>query len=230
MWQDTLVSLCYGRPAGIAVIEDIPQLGPAGSVVDRLFPFSEACHYLFVVANKIGRAMDAAHFTGKRLTLGAIMGFKNTINQIETQSVLHLQDITKCQHQDDYVEYYIFSVFSDSTNLCLCRPEVLCMSLGNHKELTALYLTRCRSVLRNYLSLLQLHCPMHRTWLFLHVTLSCALTLGIVADMFNLATDEALLSRFVQEVSQSTVCTDVPAYENSLRLLKEYIDRSFNSQ
>lgn len=228
MWQDTLVSLCYGRPAGITVVENVPELGPTGSFADRLLPFSDACHFLFVVANKIGQAIDAAHFTGNRLTLETIEEFKNVINQIEMRSVPHLQNVTRCQHRDDYVDHYIFNVFLDSVHLCLCRPEVLCMTFGNNKALTALYLTRCRSVLKNYLALLKLHCTMPRTWIFLHVALSCAVTLSIVVDTFSLTMDRTLLSMFVDEVSRSTVCTDVPAYQNSLKLLKGYVYKSFH--
>jgi hypothetical protein len=114
-------------------------------------------------------------------------------------------------------------MFLDSVMLCLSRPAVLSNESEYNKELTELYLTRCYSALRTYLELLRLNCPIRRSWIFVHVTLSCALTLGLAANTTSIAFDGVFLRNFVDKLSQSTICANVPAYENALKLLRELL-------
>ena len=223
MWQDTLVSLCYGRPSGITVFEPLPQIPSSHSGTTHLLPFTDGCHYLFITANKICQALTQAKSERSPLSLKTIHEFKATINQIEMRSVPHIQDISKCQQRDDYVEHYLFSVFADTVILCLCRPSTLSHDDEYSKELIYLYLSRCRSVLRTYLDLMKIQCPTRRSWVFVHVALSCALTLGMAADIRSAVADQALLKHFLETISQSTICAGVPAYENALKRLREFL-------
>ena len=225
MWQDTLVSLCYGRPLGIIVLADTSSIESSDSISATAFPFAESCHHLFVMANKIGQILDHHKASKERLTLESIRGFKDNIDQIENQSSLHMQDVSKCQHRDDLVEHYLFRVFSDSIVLCLCRPAFFSYDDDYSKALTELYLNRCRSVLRTYLKLLTLECPVRRSWVFVHVTLSCALALGLAASTYGTdrAQDQAFLKRFITAISQETICANVPAYDRAIQKLDKLL-------
>jgi hypothetical protein len=224
IWQDTLVSLCYDRPSAITVLENIPVTTSSLSAENRLYSFSDSCHYLFVTANKISQALNCAKFSRLRLPLQKTYDFRNLVNSIETRSVPHVQDVSKCQNRDDYIQHYFFRVFSDSVMLCLCRPAVLSCDDEYDKDLADLYLSRCRSVLRTYLELLRLKCPIRRSWFFVHVTLSCALSLGLAANTFSIIPDKVFLKQFLDTLSQNTVCAYVPAYESALERLRGLLD------
>jgi hypothetical protein len=136
----------------------------------------------------------------------------------------HVRDVSKCQDRDDYIEHHHFRVFSDTITLCLCRPALLSYDNEYSSELTELYLTRCRSVLQTYLELLKLQCPVRNSWIFVHVTLSCSLTLAIGAKTQNMVSDIVFLRIFFETLSQTALCANIPAYGKSLRLLKEFLN------
>ncbi|EHK24202.1 uncharacterized protein TRIVIDRAFT_219660 [Trichoderma virens Gv29-8] len=225
MWQDTLISLCYARPLGITILEDIAITAPAGLNEKRFDSFLDSCHNLFMVANKIGQALHGAKIAKERLPLLNILDFKNLINQIETRSLPHIQDVTKCQNKADYFQHFFFRMFSDSIMLCLCRPAILSGHHEYDQELNNLHMSRCRSVLRTYLELLSLNCPIRRSWIFIHVALSCALCLGVSADVRELKSDKVVLKQFLVALAESMICHNIPPYANALRLLGDIIDK-----
>ncbi|KAL6699228.1 hypothetical protein J3F84DRAFT_405981 [Trichoderma pleuroticola] len=223
IWQDTLISLCYARPLGINVLEEVTLTTPTGRSEIRFDSFSDSSHNLFMVANKIGQALQYAKCVKQPLSLLKIHKFKDLINQIESRSLPHIRDVLKCQGRADYFQHCFFRLFSDSIMLCLCRPAVLS---GHHEygqELGSLCMSRCRSVLRTYLELLKLNNPLRRSWIFMHVTLSCALCLGVTADIGKLKSDKILLKRFFDALLESTICLKIPPYANALKLLGDLI-------
>lgn len=105
--------------------------------------------------------------------------------------------------------------------LCLCRPTVLSYGDAYNKELTDVYLRRCRSVLHTYLELLKLVCPIRRSWVFVHVTLSSALTLGLAANAQNDISDKIFLKEFLEAFSQTNIFANVSSYQDALQLLRQ---------
>lgn len=105
--------------------------------------------------------------------------------------------------------------------LCLCRPTVLSHGDTHDKELTDIYLKRCRSVLHTYLELLKLSCPIRRSWVFVHVTLSCALTLGLAANAENDVSDKLFLKEFLDTFSRANIFANVSSYQDALQLLRQ---------
>lgn len=93
-----------------------------------------------------------------------------------------------------------------------------------NKELTDLYLSRCRSVLYTYLELLRLNCPIRRSWVFVHGTLSCALSLGLAPQTQEDDDNKALLRTLFGALSQATICAGVPAYENALEIIQKTLN------
>lgn len=219
MWQDTLVSLCFGRPPAIIILDD-----STSGISQSVLSYSDGCFALFTIANKISQALMRSRSTSGRLSIEVIRDFKCQICQLEARLVPHMQDYSKCQDKDDYVQHNVYRVLSDSVILCLCRPAVLFQNDEHRQELVDTVLYRCRSVLRTYLELLRLECPTRRSWVYVHAALSCALTLGLATSGKDLAADKDLLQRFFDGVSQGTICANVPAYENSLGQLKAYLD------
>ncbi|KAL7955198.1 hypothetical protein V8C34DRAFT_316635 [Trichoderma compactum] len=184
IWQYTLISLCYARPLGINVLEELALTTPTGRSEARFDSFSDSSHNLFMVANKIGQALQYAKCAKEPLSLLKIRKFKDQTNQIESRSLPHIRNL-----------------FSDPVMLCLCRPAVLS---GHHEygqELGSLCMSRCRSVFN----------PLRRSWIFMHVTLSCALRLGVTADIGKLKSDKI------------TICLKIPPYANALKLLGDLI-------
>ncbi|KAJ5623700.1 hypothetical protein N7510_000009 [Penicillium lagena] len=224
IWQDTLVSLCYDRPPGITVLETVPFLPPAIPGDDHLYTFSDSCHYLFMTANKIVQALDYAKSSQQLLPPETILDYRRALNAIESRSVPHVQDISKCQSRDDCIQHYFFRTFSDSVMLCLCRPAVLALDGQRQDELTDIYLSRCRSVLQTYLELLKLQCPIRKSWLFVHITLSCALIFGMATKRQSNPRDEVFLIQFFNTLSQTSICTGVPAYQTAFDRLKKLLD------
>lgn len=102
------------------------------------------------------------------------------------------------------------------------------LSYGNaySKELTDTHLERCRSVLRTYLELLRLDCPIRRSWVFVHITLSCALTLALAANTREDVSDKTFLHEFLVTFSQANIFANVPSYQNALRLLRQSLSAS----
>jgi hypothetical protein len=90
-----------------------------------------------------------------------------------------------------------------------------------NKELTDMYLQRCRSVLHTYLELLKLGCPIRRSWVFVHVTLSCALTLGLAANTQSDIADKLFLKGFLDTFSQANIFANVSSYQDALQLLRQ---------
>lgn len=223
IWQDTLISLCYARPLGINVLEDVILTAPTGRGEVRFDSFSDSTHNLFMVANKIGQALQYAKCVKQPLSLLKIHKFKDLINQVESRSLPHIRDVLKCQGRADYFQHCFFRLFSDSVMLCLCRPAVLSGHHEHGQELVSLCMSRCRSVLRTYLELLKLDNPLRRSWIFMHVTLSCALWLGVTADIGKLKSDKILLKKFFDALSESTICVKIPPYANALKLLGDLI-------
>lgn len=215
-----MVSLSYDRPLAITLLEDLPLSSTPDSTQERLYNFSDSCHHLFVIANKISQAQDRAKASGKPLSLSTIWKYRESINRIETQSSPHMRNISLCLNRDDYIQHYLFLFFSDSVMLSLCRPALFTSDDGHDSELARLHLDRCRSVLRSYLELLRLSCPIRRSWVFVHVTLSSALTLGLASSIRNDLDDQDFLERFVDALSKTTICANVPAYESALSLLR----------
>lgn len=114
----------------------------------------------------------------------------------------------------------------DSVVLCLYRPVVLSYGDAYSKELTDTYLERCRSVLRTYLELLKLDCPIRRSWVFVHVTLSCALTLALAAETQEDISDKSFLHEFLETFSRANIFANVSSYQNALRLLRQSLSAS----
>lgn len=221
--QDTLVSLFFARPPCIAILSDssLPQFKCA---TPRLLGFADACYHLFSIANEISQELLRVRSTTQRLTMEVIQDYRSRIYRIEGLVVPHMQDDSKCQLREDYIEHNIYRVLSDSVVLCLCRPAVLLCGDEGSQELVDLILNRCRSVLRSYLELLSLDCPTRRLWIHVHVALSCALTLGIATHGMFQALDKKLLQSFFDRVSQATLCASVPAYQYALRQIRGYLD------
>ncbi|UKZ78906.1 hypothetical protein TrVFT333_006652 [Trichoderma virens FT-333] len=224
IWQDTLASLCYDRPSGITVLESIPST----TASPRFYSFFDSCHHLFVTANKIGHSLTQAKFSGQRLSNESILDFRKVVNIIETRSVPHLQDLSKCQSKNDYVQHYIFRLFTDSVMVCLYRPTMTGDETQDD-DITDYYLNRCRSALQTYMELLSLNAPFQRLWFFVHITFSCALILGQAAYTRNVPSDKAFLKRFFNSLSQSRTFVSVPVYENAWRLLHEFLMGNDNS-
>ncbi|KAL6894805.1 hypothetical protein GGI43DRAFT_424666 [Trichoderma evansii] len=218
VWQDTLSSLCYDRPSGITVLESIPST----TASPRFYSFFDSCHHLFVTANKIGHSQNQAKFSGERLPNEAILDFRKVVNVIETRSVPHLQDLSKCQSKNDYLQHYIFRLFSDSVMVCLYRPAMT-GDEAQDSDITEYYLNRCRSALQTYMELLNLNGAFQRLWFFVHITFSCALILGQAANTRNVHSDKAFLKRFFHSVSQNRAFVNLPVYENAWRLLHEFL-------
>lgn len=107
--------------------------------------------------------------------------------------------------------------------LYLCRPGVLSLDKDYQKHLADIYLSRSHSILNIYLELLRLDCPVRRSWLFVHITLSCALSLGVTATESGDAHDRASLKRFVDILSTTTICANVSAYEIALNHLQRFV-------
>ncbi|KAL6812693.1 hypothetical protein V8C40DRAFT_277797 [Trichoderma camerunense] len=223
IWQDTLISLCYARPLGINVLEEIILTTPTGRGEIRFDSFMDSSHNLLIVANKIGQALQYAKCAKQPLSLSKIHKFKDLINQVESRSLPHIRDVLKCQGRADYFQHCFFRLFSDMVMLCLCRPAVLSGQHEHGQELGSLCMSRCRSVLRTYLELLKLDNPLRRSWIFMHVTLSCALWLGVTADIGKLKSDKILLKKFFDALSESTICVKIPPYANALKLLGDLI-------
>lgn len=213
--------MSFGRPPSITIIDDVNSIF---ETMPPVLSLSGACYRLFTIANKISQALLRAKATTGRLSIETIRDFKKQIYKIEGNLVPHMQDYSKCQQLDDYVEHNVYRVLSDSVVLCLCRPAVLLYDDDYSLELVDIVLTRCRSVLRVYLELLRLECPTRRSWIYVHAALSCALTLGIATNGQNQVADRALLRLFFDQISQATICANVPAYENALQQLKAYLD------
>lgn len=57
----------------------------------------------------------------------------------------------------------------------------------------------------------------------MHVTLSCALWLGVTADIGKLKSDKILLKKFFDALLESTICLKIPPYANALKLLGDLI-------
>ncbi|KAJ6786108.1 hypothetical protein PWT90_02464 [Aphanocladium album] len=223
VWQDALVSLCFGRPAAITIDHDALPPYASDSTSQVVFSYSEGCYYLFTIANKISQALARSRSTSDRLSIEEIRAFKADIYQLESYLAPHMQDYSKCQDFDDYVQHNVYRVLSDSVVLCLCRPAVLFQG-DESKELIDTVLSRCRSVLSTYLELLRLECPTRRSWVYVHAVLSCALTLGLVTDNKTAAANKELLQRFFDGISQGTICANVPSYETALEQLRVYLD------
>ncbi|KAL5090761.1 hypothetical protein Trisim1_004067 [Trichoderma cf. simile WF8] len=222
IWQDTLVSLCYGRPSCITVMDEIPSESSASSLTPpQTYSFTTSCNHLFIIANKICQALNKAGFTRKPLSSGEIQDFKKIIDRIAKQSTPHLQDVKKCQNRDECIQNNFFREFVDSVMLCLYRPALLSHGDGYNKELWAPYLQHCRSVLNTFLELLKLDCPIRRSWVFVHVTLSCALTLGIAANAQNDISDKLFLKGFLDTFSKANIFANVSSYQEALRLLRQ---------
>ncbi|KAL7942743.1 hypothetical protein V8C42DRAFT_331790 [Trichoderma barbatum] len=227
IWQDTLVSLCYGRPACIMVVEDVPlESSPSPLTPPQPYSFTTSCNHLFITANKICQAINRAKVSGQPLSLGEIYEFKRSIDHIVMQSTPHLQDVATCQNRDDCIQHHFFQQFVDSVMLCLCRPVALTHGDTCNKELNDIYLKRCRSVLHIYLELLKLSCPIRRSWVFVHVTLSSALTLGITANAQNDISDKLFLKGFLDTFAQSKIFVNVSSYQNALQLLRQSMSTS----
>jgi hypothetical protein len=218
VWQDTLSSLCYDRPSGITVLESIPSTTSS----PRFYSFFDSCHHLFVTANKIGHSQNQAKFSGERLPNEAILDFRKVVNIIETRSVPHLQDLSKCQSKNDYIQHYIFRLFSDSVMVCLYRPAMTGDETQD-SDITEYYLNRCRSALQTYMELLNLNGAFQRLWFFVHITFSCALILGQAANTRNVPADKAFLKRFFHSISQNRAFVNLPVYENAWSLLREFL-------
>lgn len=218
VWQDTLSSLCYDRPSGITVLESIPST----TAPPQFYSFFDSCHHLFVTANKISHSQNQAKFSGERLPNEAILDFRKIVNVIETRSVPHLQDLSKCQSKNDYMQHYIFRLFSDSVMVCLYRPAMT-GDEAQDSDITEYYLNRCRSALQTYMELLNLNGAFQRLWFFVHITFSCALILGQAANTRNVHADKAFLKGFFHSVSQNRAFVNLPVYENAWRLLREFL-------
>lgn len=222
IWQDTLVSLCYGRPSCITVMDEIPSESSSSSLTPpQMYSFTASCNHLFIIANKICQALNRAAFSGKQLSLGEIQDFKKIIDRIVNQSTPHLQDVTKCQNRDECIQNNFFREFVDSVMLCLYRPSLLSHGDVYNKELWTTYLQHCRSVLHTFLELLKLDCPIRRSWVFVHVTLSCALTFGITANSQNDISDKLFLKGFLDTFSKANIFANVSSYQEALRLLRQ---------
>ncbi|KAL6812266.1 hypothetical protein V8C40DRAFT_123462 [Trichoderma camerunense] len=222
IWQDTLVSLCYGRPSCIIVMDEIPPESSSPALTPpQTYSFTTSCNHLFIIANKICQALNKAGFSRKPLSPGEIQDFKKTIDRIAKQSTAHLQDVEKCQNRDECIQHNFFREFVDSVMLCLYRPALLSNGDAYNKELWAPYLQHCRSVLHTFLELLKLDCPIRRSWVFVHVTLSCALTLGIAANAQNDISDKLFLKGFLDTFSKANIFANVSSYQEALRLLRQ---------
>lgn len=215
-----MVSLWYGRPSCITVLEDISNEVPAQEST-RQYPFTHSCNHLFITANKISQATNKAKFSKRQLSLLEIRDFKKVVDQIVARSAPHLQHASICTTRDDSIQHHFFREFVDSVVLCLYRPVVLSYGDAYSKELTDTHLERCRSVLRTYLELLRLDCPIRRSWVFVHVTLSCALTLALAANTRENISDKTFLHGFLETFSQANIFANVPSYQNALRLLRQ---------
>ncbi|KAL7932853.1 hypothetical protein V8C35DRAFT_328081 [Trichoderma chlorosporum] len=220
IWQDTLVSLCYGRPSCIIVVDDVP-LESSSLTSPHPYSFTASCNRLFIIANRICQAINKAMFSGQQLSLREIHNYKQIIDNIVKQSTPHLQHVEKCQNRDECIQHNFFREFVDSVMLCLYRPAVLSYGDAYDKELTDMHLQCCRSVLHTYLELLKLNCPIRRSWVFVHITLSCALTLGIAANAQNDVADKLFLKGFLDTFSQANIFVNVPSYQDALRLLRQ---------
>ncbi|KAK1254094.1 hypothetical protein MKX08_008089 [Trichoderma sp. CBMAI-0020] len=218
VWQDTLSSLCYDRPSGITVLESIPSTTSS----PRFYSFFDSSHHLFVTANKISHSQNQAKFSGERLPNETILDFRKIVNVIETRSVPHLQDLSKCQSKNDYLQHYIFRLFSDSVMVCLYRPAMTGDETQD-SDITEYYLNRCRSALQTYMELLNLNGAFQRLWFFVHITFSCALILGQAANTQNVHADKEFLKRFFHSVSQNRAFVNLPVYENAWKLLREFL-------
>ncbi|KAL7924612.1 hypothetical protein ACQKWADRAFT_271803 [Trichoderma austrokoningii] len=225
IWQDTLVSLWYGRPSCITVLDDISLDIPAQES-SRQYPFTHSCNRLFTTANKISQATNRAKFSRRQLSLLEIRDFKKVVDQIVARSAPHLQNVSTCKNRDDSIQHHFFREFVDSVVLCLYRPVMLSYGDEYNKELTDTHLERCRSVLRTYLDLIRLDCPIRRSWVFVHVTLSCALTLALAAPTQEDMSDKTFLFEFLDTFSQANIFSNVPSYQNALRLLRESLTAS----
>ncbi|KAL7787263.1 hypothetical protein V8C43DRAFT_324069 [Trichoderma afarasin] len=224
IWQDTLASLCYDRPSGIVVLESIPS----NTASPRFYSFFDSCHHLFVTANKIGHALNQAKFAGERLSHETVLDFRKLVNIIETRSVPHLQDPSKCQSKNDYIQHYIFRLFTDSVMVCLYRPAMT-GDESQDEDITDYYLNRCRSTLQTYMELMNLNAPFQRLWFFVHITFSSALILGQAAYARNVHSDKTFLKRFFNSLSQNRAFVSVPVYENAWRLLHEFLTSNDNN-
>ncbi|PTB39101.1 uncharacterized protein TrAFT101_008098 [Trichoderma asperellum] len=225
IWQDTLVSLWYGRPSCITVLEDISIESPPQKS-SRQYPFTHSCNHLFITANKISQATSKARFSKRQLSLLEIRDFKKVVDQIVARSAPHLQHAAVCRTRDDSIQHHFFREFVDSVVLCLYRPVMLSYGNAYSKELTDTHLERCRSVLRTYLELLRLDCPIRRSWVFVHITLSCALTLALAANTREDVSDKTFLHEFLVTFSQANIFANVPSYQNALRLLRQSLSAS----
>ncbi|KAJ3499587.1 hypothetical protein NLG97_g207 [Lecanicillium saksenae] len=223
MWQDALVSLCFGRPPATIPADDALSLYATTSVSQVALSYSEGCYSLFTIGNKISQALMRSRHANGRLSIEEIRDFKTEIYQLESHLAPHIQDYSKCQHFDDYVQHNVYRVLSDSVILCLCRPAVLFQSDEHRQELVDTVLGRCRSVLNTYLELLRLECPTRRSWVYVHAALSCALTLGLATDDKTATANKELLQRFFDGISKGTICANVPSYEIALEQLRIYL-------
>lgn len=102
IWQDMLVSLWYGRPSCITVLDDISLEIPAQES-SRQYPFTHSCNRLFTTANKTIQATNRAKFSKRQLSLLEIRDFKKAVDQIVARSAPYLQHASTYRNRDDSI-------------------------------------------------------------------------------------------------------------------------------
>lgn len=214
---------------GIVVYENLHPILSAPDVPSAtLLGFEDSCHALFVTANKIGHTISRAKSQMEWPILAEILNLKNEIDGVERMSTPHLKSLSKCQHKGDYVENYIFRLFSDILVVCLCRPAAFGDGDGDERsaELAAIYSGRCRCILQTFLKLLRIDPILSRSWGLVQMVFSCSLTLAVTTDSQNNILDKILVAEVIESLSETATCADIAVFRQSARTLREHLATS----
>lgn len=224
MWQDTTLSLSYGRSCLSYNDGSIPRIARTGNTT---LSFLQCCHGQATIMNDMIHELAAAKRTR---SVPLPIRFELAEQQVRLyQEAAHkyLRNRSICKDDKQKLQHDSFQIYSNYFIFQLRRQQSLVENgLQSHTSVPDPVSIRCcLNVLQSYLELHQMSEKASRMWLLVHITLSCAYFLGVTRS-----SDEESKILLIQKLCESQKIGDQSMihqhYVTNLEILKRLIENN----
>jgi hypothetical protein len=199
VWQDCLLSLCFGRQPCTSLVKRKSGLSNETSKND--LEYREAMYLLSITTVDFIESKTASPM--QTLSPAQISSHASRVQHIVKQMKPELRSMDNCRSIENHIEHLAFRLNMSYVLATVLRPSLEAkvdwlVYPSEKRELRKMCIDACVAAVESFIGLHGISVVAERSWAILHNGLSCALILLLV--------DEARSNEKIKQLQQQLLC------------------------
>lgn len=219
MWHDSFLSMCFDRPCMSSVINPYSLI----SFDQKDLNFEDCTHHLTILIQQLcSKGTNTADMHCEIVRRRSLI---DTLRRMQSSALPHLREEGLCSTRSQHVEYHMLRIYGGYITLLLSRSD---SSKHTCPKMSSELIEFPRGAVESYLQLPVFSKTITRMWAFVHMALSCSMTLLDYLGQFGTGI-VATLRRLIAALTDEATTKLAPSCSESINLLKNSLD-SFESR